>query len=71
VLDGIDDSLATWTAAQQFFVGTSPLSGDGHVNASPKGFAGSFAVLGPLEVAYLDRIGSGAETIPTGVPEGC
>ena len=64
VLDGIDESLATWIAAQHvFFVGTAPLSGDGHVNVSPKGFAGSFAVLGPREVAYLDRIGSGAETI--------
>jgi hypothetical protein len=64
VLDGIDDSLATWIAAQHvFFVSTAPLSGDGHVNVSPKGFAGSFAVLGPREVAYVDRIGSGAETI--------
>lgn len=64
VLDGIDGSLATWIAAQHvFFVATAPLSGDGCVNVSPKGFAGSFAVLGPHEVAYLDRIGSGAETI--------
>jgi hypothetical protein len=30
---------------------------------SPKGLAGSFAVLGPREVAYLDLTGSGAETI--------
>jgi hypothetical protein len=64
VLDGIDDALATWIAAQHvFFVATAPLAADGHVNVSPKGFAGSFVVLGPHEVAYLDRIGSGAETI--------
>jgi hypothetical protein len=64
VLDGIDDALAAWMTAQHvFFVGTAPLGADGHVNLSPKGFAGSFAVLGPREVAYLDHIGSGAETI--------
>ena len=64
VLDGIDDALAAWIAAQHvFFVSTAPLSAEGHVNVSPKGFAGSFAVLGPREVAYLDHIGSGAETI--------
>lgn len=64
VLDGIDDTLAAWIAEQPvFFVGTAPLDGDGHVNVSPKGLAGSFVVTGPREVAYLDRIGSGAETI--------
>ena len=64
VLDGIDDALAAWLAAQHmFFVGTAPLGADGHVNVSPKGFAGSFVVLGTHEVAYLDRIGSGAETV--------
>lgn len=44
-----------------FFVATSPSTG-GHVNVSPKGLD-SFAVLGPLEVAYLDLTGSGVETI--------
>jgi hypothetical protein len=64
VLDGIDEALATWIAAQRvFFVGTAPLDGDGHVNVSPKGLDGSFVVLGSRDVAYLDRIGSGAETI--------
>jgi len=64
VLDGISDDLAAWIAVQPvFFVATAPLAADGHVNVSPKGFAGSFAVLGPHAVAYLDRIGSGAETI--------
>jgi hypothetical protein len=33
------------------------------VNVSPKGYHGTFAVLDPLTVAYLDLTGSGAETI--------
>jgi Pyridoxamine 5'-phosphate oxidase len=44
-------------------VGTSPLDPDGHVNVSPKGPIESLRVLGPLQVAYLDVVGSGAETI--------
>jgi Pyridoxamine 5'-phosphate oxidase len=60
----IDERLALFLLAQPvFFVGTAPLSADGHVNVSPKGMAGTFAVLGPLRVAYLDFTGSGAETI--------
>ena len=46
-----------------FFVGTAPLDGCGHVNLSPKGLDGTFAVLGPTTVAYLDLTGSGVETI--------
>src|SRR5258708_22825890 len=64
VYDTIDDRLAAWIAAQpMFFVGTAPLSSDGHVNVSPKGPIGTFRVLGPREVAYLDYVGSGAETV--------
>ncbi|MDQ2837605.1 MAG: pyridoxamine 5'-phosphate oxidase family protein [Actinomycetota bacterium] len=64
ILDGIDAKLATWLLAQPvFFVASAPLSGDGHVNVSPKGMAGTFAVLGQYRVAYLDYYGSGAETI--------
>jgi hypothetical protein len=44
-----------------FFVATAPA--DGHVNVSPKGMRGSFAVLDPRRVAYLDYTGSGIETI--------
>jgi hypothetical protein len=63
VYDAIDDKLAAWIAAQPlFFVGTAPLDGDGHVNVSPKGPIGSLRVVGPREVAYLDFVGSGAET---------
>src|SRR6266516_6292920 len=46
-----------------FFVGTAPLGAEGHVNVSPKGMAGTLAVLGDRRVAYLDYFGSGAETI--------
>ena len=64
MFDGIDERLERWIAAQPvFFVGTAPLDGDGHVNVSPKGPAGALQVLGPRTVAYLDLLGSGAETI--------
>ena len=46
-----------------FFVGTAPLDGDGHVNVSPKGQIDALRVLDRHTVAYLDFIGSGAETI--------
>jgi hypothetical protein len=64
VLDAIDDRLKSFLLAQPvFFVGTAATSPDQHVNVSPKGMAGTFAVLGPLRVAYLDYLASGAETI--------
>jgi hypothetical protein len=64
VLDGISDELSTWLLAQpMFFVATAPLAEDGHVNLSPKGMDGTFAVLGPRQVGYLDYFGSGSETI--------
>lgn len=59
----IDARNAAFIASQKlFFVSTAPLSGEGRVNLSPKGLT-SFAVLGPTTVAYLDLVGSGAETI--------
>lgn len=64
VLTDIDERTAAFLTGQPvFFVGTAPSGPDGSVNVSPKGLAGSFAVLGPREVAYLDLTGSGAETI--------
>jgi hypothetical protein len=64
VFDGIDDRLRRWILEQpMYFVATAPLSGDGHVNLSPKGMGGTFAVLGERQVGYLDYTGSGAETI--------
>src|SRR3954468_2470373 len=62
--DRIDEHWRGWIARQPlFFVGTAPLAGDGHVNVSPKGPGGSLRVLDDRTVAYLDVIGSGAETI--------
>jgi hypothetical protein len=63
VYDGIDERLSRWIDQQHlFFVATAPSEG-GHINLSPKGFAGSFVILGAGEVAYLDYTGSGVETI--------
>jgi Pyridoxamine 5'-phosphate oxidase len=62
--DAIDDALGVWIARQpMFFVATAPLAGDAHVNVSPKGPGSTLRVLGPVEAAYLDYTGSGAETI--------
>src|SRR5437588_11829510 len=64
VFEGIDERLRRWIAAQpMFFVGTAPIDPDGHVNVSPKGPIEALRVLGPSRVAYLDFVGSGAETI--------
>src|SRR4051794_21067006 len=64
IFEQIDDRLAEWIRGQHmFFVGTAPSGVDGHVNISPKGLIETFRVLGPREVAYLDFVGSGTETI--------
>jgi Pyridoxamine 5'-phosphate oxidase len=64
VHESIDDRLRDFILDQpMFFVATAPSGPGGHVNVSPKGMAGTFAVLGPHRVAYLDYHGSGAETI--------
>ena len=64
VFEAIDDVLRGWIDRQAlFFVGTAPLSADGHVNVSPKGPIGSLRVLGPRRIAYLEVTGSGSETI--------
>lgn len=58
----IGPDLADWIRHQRvFFVGSAPLSAEGHVNISPKG-GEAFRILGPLEVVYQDYTGSGAET---------
>jgi Pyridoxamine 5'-phosphate oxidase len=62
--DSIDGKLAEWIGQQRvFFVATAPSALEGLVNVSPKGPIDSFRVLGPNRVAYLDLIGSGAETV--------
>jgi hypothetical protein len=45
-----------------FFVGTAPLAANTHVNVSPKGMD-SLRVIDSSTIAYLDLVGSGAETI--------
>ena len=60
--DQLDDKLISFIEAQKmFFVATAPLSTDGHINLSPKGYD-AFKVLDPRTVAYLDTGGSGIET---------
>ncbi|MGE3512869.1 MAG: pyridoxamine 5'-phosphate oxidase family protein [Vicinamibacterales bacterium] len=60
---GLDAALCAFIDRQHlFFVATAPAGSLGHVNLSPKGLE-LFRVLGPHEVAYLDVVGSGAETI--------
>jgi len=62
VRECITPEMAEWIAKQRmFFVGTAPLAASGHINLSPKG-GEAFKILGPLEVAYQDYTGSGAET---------
>ncbi len=64
VYDEIDDRMAAFLLRQPvFFVATAPRADDGHINLSPKGLAGSFSVVGPRSIAYLDLTGSGVETI--------
>lgn len=59
----LSDDLADWTQRQPvFFTGSAGTHGR-HVNVSPKGMAGHFAVLNPNKCAYIDRTGSGCETI--------
>lgn len=62
IFPDISPELSAWIGRQRmFFVATAPLSGEGHINASPKG-GESFRILGPLEVVYQDYTGSSAET---------
>lgn len=60
----IDGRLRAFIEEQPvFFTATAPLSGDGHVNLSPKGRRGTLVVLDELTLAYVDFGGSSAETI--------
>ncbi len=60
--DRITPALHNFIKAQPlFFVATAPLSEQGHVNLSPKGYD-TFRILSPHQVAYLDLTGSGNET---------
>ncbi len=58
-----DEQLTQWVGAQRlFFVASAPSALDGHVNCSPKG-GDTLRVLGPRQLAYLDGLGSGIETV--------
>ena len=58
----LNDKLITFIEAQKmFFVATAPLTENGHVNVSPKGYD-SFKIIDETTVAYLDYGGSGIET---------
>jgi predicted pyridoxine 5'-phosphate oxidase superfamily flavin-nucleotide-binding protein len=64
IFERIDEHQREWIGRQRlFFVATAPLAGDGRVNCSPKGPMGTFRVLDDHTVAYLDMVGSGAETV--------
>jgi Pyridoxamine 5'-phosphate oxidase len=63
VLDCISEKEEKFICNQKvFFVATAPLSGDHHVNVSPKAPGTSVVVINPRTVAYADLTGSGAET---------
>ena len=58
----IPDSLVPWIKAQQMlWVGTAPLSGEGHINISPKG-GQNFGIIDECTFWYMDLTGSGVET---------
>ncbi|KAK1999760.1 pyridoxamine phosphate oxidase [Colletotrichum falcatum] len=59
----ITPDLADWAARQPVFFTASAPTHLPHVNVSPKGLSAHFAVLSPNLVAYIDRSGSGCETI--------
>ena len=64
VYERLDERLRAFIERQHVcFVATAPSGSDGHVNLSPKGVAGTIAVLDDHTVAYLDLTGSGIETI--------
>ena len=63
VYEALDDRLVGFIRRQKlFFVATAPLSADGRVNLSPKGYD-SLAVLDFHTLAWIDLGGSGVETL--------
>lgn len=60
----IPESLIQWILDQKmFWVSTAPLSGDGHVNVSPKGGTDFGLANGNKSFWYMDMTGSGNETV--------
>ncbi|MCY1077074.1 pyridoxamine 5'-phosphate oxidase family protein [Archangium lansingense] len=64
VKEALDPKTIEFIAAQPlFFVGTACDGPGGHVNLSPKGMRGTLHVADERTIAYLDYVGSGAETV--------
>jgi len=62
VYPAITPELAEWILQQpMFFNATCPMSGQGHINLSPRGLDG-LRIIDPNQVAILDFTGSGNET---------
>ena len=62
--DHIPEFLSTWILEQKiFWVATAPLSGQGHVNLSPKGGQGTFHIIDEHTVWYEDLTGSGKQIV--------
>ncbi|KAM4060089.1 pyridoxamine 5'-phosphate oxidase family protein ustO [Hirsutella rhossiliensis] len=60
----LSEDLAAWAQRQPVFFTASAATHGRHINVSPKGMTDThFAVLGPNQCAYIDRTGSGCETI--------
>ena len=58
----LTDELLSWIKNQpMYFLGSAPLSAQGHINLSPRGLD-SLRVLDPNQVLILDLTGSGNET---------
>lgn len=57
----IDEKLHRFIEAQPMFF-TATAAEDGRVNLSPKGLDGTFKILSPNRVAFLNLTGSGNET---------
>ena len=58
----ITTEIAEWIRQQpMFFNASAPLSGQGHINLSPRGLD-SLRIVDPNQVAILDLTGSGNET---------
>ncbi|TFK34639.1 hypothetical protein BDQ12DRAFT_360097 [Crucibulum laeve] len=62
--DTIPEFLFPWIKQQKiFWIATAPLSEDGNVNVSPKGYDRTFHIVNEKQVWYEDLTGSGVETI--------
>mmetsp|Transcript_31234 Transcript_31234/g.67363 ORF Transcript_31234/g.67363 Transcript_31234/m.67363 type:complete len:262 (-) Transcript_31234:43-828(-) len=68
--ESLSEQHIAWLLEQKLFFVASAANG-GHVNVSPKGYVeGTFTVLSPRSVAYLDFTGSGSETIAHSMQNG-